>query len=574
MEGMHQQPTPQLFPSLLAIPAIGPAERARLLEQSRERLGAGLSLLTGGVDDAIQGYRQANMPLMLDAATRLRLGLSQFESGVSTHLALTSGQNPQAIAIDWFKTQMRLGPGMSGAGAAPSYGVSWLDVSPAHLTTMALLATTAASLLLLQFVRLRKVKLVLQRVSPSSGTGPAPPSAEPFPKAARGVAIADETVPPARMPPVRKAWSGKLKVAHIFTETPTIKTFRLVEPSGAPLPFTYLPGQFMQVAVRSPAKEILKRAYTIASSPTRTSYAELSIKREPSGKVSQHLHDNVGVGDLLEVSAPYGAFTFTGMDEDSIVLIGGGVGITPLMSVVRYLTDLAWPGSIYCLFSVRSTAEFAFHDELEYLQRRHANLHVLATMTRAQGTSWMGPEGPITKALLEATVPELAKRRIHVCGPPPMMSAMKEALTALGVPAERIHTEAFGPASLPAGSLPAEPPSQSAAARVAATSPHAQAPPAAAAAPVEVAEATITFQRSGRAAPLSRQSTVLETAEAAGVDIPWSCRVGICGACKVRLLQGEVSMEVEEGLEAADKANGMILACQAKTTGRNLSVDA
>ena len=571
---MHQGPAPQLFPSLLAIPSAGPVERSALLGQSRERLGAGLSLLTAGVDDAMQGYRQANTALMLDAGARMRLGLSQFESGLSIHVALSSGEQPQMIAMDWFKTQMRLDAAMPGAFAAPSSGLTWLSGSPAHVMTMALLSLTAASLLLLQFVRLRKVQFVLKRTAPLQSVGPAQRSNGLMPEAMPAPAIADDAVPPSRLAPVRKAWSGKLRIAHIFTETPTIKTFRLVEPSGAPLPFTYLPGQFMQVTVRPPGEDALRRAYTIASSPTRTSFVELSIKREQRGKVSQHLHDHAAIGDLLEVGAPYGAFTFTGMDEESIVLIGGGVGITPLMSVLRYLTDLAWPGTIYCLFSVRSTAEFAFHDELEYLQKRHENLHVLATMTRAVGTSWMGPEGPITKALLEATVPDLAKRRVHVCGPPPMMAAMKEALTALGVPATRIHTEAFGPASLPAGALPPEPPSAAAAARVAATAPEAREANQAQVAPAEIADATITFRRSGKSAPLASQSTVLDAAEAADVEIPWSCRVGICGACKVRLLQGEVTMEVEEGLDAAARAQGIILACQAKSAGGNLSVDA
>ncbi len=571
---MHQGPAPQLFPSLLAVPTAGPVERSALLGQSRERLSAGLTLLTAGVDDAMQGYRQANTALMLDAGARMRLGLAQFESGLSIHLALTSGQQPQTIAMDWFKTQMRLDAAMPGAVSTASGGATWRGLSPAHLTTMALLSTIAASLLLLQFVRLRKVQLVLQRTAPSQAARQTPRPVGLMPEAMPAPAIAEEAVPPSRLAPVRKAWAGKLRIAHIFTETPTIKTFRLVEPSGAPLPFTYLPGQFMQVTVRPPGEDVLRRAYTIASSPTRTSFVELSIKREQRGKVSQHLHDHAVIGDLLEVGAPYGAFTFTGMDEDSIVLIGGGVGITPLMSVLRYLTDLAWPGTIYCLFSVRSTAEFAFHDELEYLQKRHANLHVLATMTRADGTSWMGPEGPITKALLEATVPDLSKRRIHVCGPPPMMAAMKEALMALGVPAARIHTEAFGPASLPAGALQPEPPGAAAAARVAATAPEARQADQPREAPAAIADATITFQRSGKSGPLTSQSTVLDAAEAAGVEIPWSCRVGICGACKVRLLQGEVTMEVEEGLDAAARAQGMVLACQAKTAGGNLSVDA
>jgi ferredoxin-NADP reductase len=359
-----------------------------------------------------------------------------------------------------------------------------------------------------------------------------------------------------------------LKVVQIATETPTVKTFRLIEPTGVVLPFDYLPGQFMQVEL-SAQDHKLRRAYTIASSPTRRAYAELTIRR--AGEVSQHLHDQIKVGDSIKVSAPYGDFTFTGMDDESIVLIGGGVGITPLMSTIRYLTDLAWPGQIFFVYSARSTDEFVFRHELEYLQRRHPNLHVLAAMARSEGTTWMGPEGLITRDLLQAGIPEIAKQRIHLCGPPPMMAAMKEVLAELGVPKQRIHSEAFGPASMPADILPAAAPSTSLAARVAATKPASTRPIQQ---PPTVAENTVVFSRSGKSARLAAGTTVLDAAESVGVDIPWSCRSGICGTCKVKLLEGKVAMAVEDALSAEEKARGIILACQAKSLGGNLIVDA
>ena len=127
------------------------------------------------------------------------------------------------------------------------------------------------------------------------------------------------------------------------------------------------------------------------------------------------------------------------------MLIGGGVGLTPLMSVIRYLTDRGWPQDIYLLYCCRSTEDFVFREELEHLQRRHANLHVVATMTRAEGTTWMGPTGRLTKELLVQTVPDLPSRWIHLCGPPAMMDALRAILLDLGVPRGRIKTEAFGP---------------------------------------------------------------------------------------------------------------------------------
>jgi ferredoxin-NADP reductase len=309
-----------------------------------------------------------------------------------------------------------------------------------------------------------------------------------------------------------------------------------------------------------------RRSYTIASSPTQRAFVEITVKREDQGAVSKFLNEKLAVGDLLQVSGPFGSFTFTGSDADSIVLIAGGVGITPIMSVLRYLTDQAWPGDIFVLYGARSTVEFVFREEIERLEKRHANLHVLATMQRAPGTVWLGPEGPLTKDLVATAVPQIAERRIHLCGPPPMMMAMKKLLLELGVAEAQIHSEAFGPASLPSENAP------SAVTAATARGPVQQAP--ARIQTDQVAATTVTFSVSGVAAPLQADETVLEAAEAAGVEIPYSCRVGECGVCVTKLLQGTVTMAVEKGLDPTDKAQGYILACQAKTTGEPLVVEA
>lgn len=568
MEHMTAVEKRQLFPSLIAMPPASDAERQRLAAEAHARMSRGLPLLDGAGDEAMRYFSTRDYEGLRAAAARAREGLDLLDSGVSTHLALAAGRDGSAIALDWFKSQMALSPPQGNAGDLTR------SVSPGHLTAMLVLTLLTGGLLALQVARHRRLRAILAAGQPTTST-PAPPAARltVVPPAQRpNRQLPADDVVPSREVPAPRAWSGELKIAQIIRETPSIKTFRLVDPSGTVLPFDYLPGQFMQVEIEAAEGGPLRRAYTLASSPTRKAYAELTIKREAKGQVSQHLHDHVAVGDALKVSAPYGHFTFTGMDEDAIVLIGGGVGVTPLMSVVRYLTDLAWPGQIFFVYAARSTEEFAFRAELEYLQQRHRNLQVLATMLRSEGTTWMGPQGQITRELLLAAVPELARRRVHLCGPPPMMATVKELLLELGVAADRIHTESFGPPSRPADVLPPSPPAPVTAARIATTLP-AAAPEAPARAP-PIAAASVVFARSGKSAPLLDGMTVLEAAEAVGVDIPWSCRIGISGTCKVRLLEGEVSMEVQDGLAPSDKAAGYILACQAKTKGGNLVVEA
>ena len=281
--------------------------------------------------------------------------------------------------------------------------------------------------------------------------------------------------------------------------------------------------------------------------------------------MSRHLHDTLLVGDLVRASGPFGTFTFTGTTADSIVLIAGGVGITPMMSVLRYLTDTAWPGEIFFLYGARSTDEFVFRDEIERLERLHDNLHVFAAMERSPGTVWHGAVGPLTRDMLLSAVPDIARRRIHLCGPPAMMAAMKAELAELGVPEVQLHTEAFGPASLPIDPVDAPGAPGNDASRTVQ-------PPSAPS--TRIAEASVTFALSGVSAALAGDQTVLEAAEGVGVEIPYSCRTGDCGLCVTKLLDGEVTMANEAGLAPEDKANGYILACQAKGSGKPIVVEA
>jgi len=337
-----------------------------------------------------------------------------------------------------------------------------------------------------------------------------------------------------------------------------VKTFRLMNPLGGVLPFSYLPGQFLTVTVPIDDKPV-KRSYTIASSPTQHDYAEITVKHEEGGEVSGHLHNHVQEGDLLESSGPSGSFIFTGRECKCILLIGGGVGITPLMSVIRYLTDRSWPGDIFLVYSCHSPRDIIFREELDYLQRRHPNLRVIVTVSQSEGADWKGPTGRITKELIAQSVPDLASRYVHLCGPVPLMEAVKRMLAELGVPPERVKTEAFGRAlgkpelTRPPAALPADAGAEAGAARVALPA--------------------VTFSLSDKSAPLPPDKPVLDVADEIGVEIDNSCRVGTCGTCRVKLLSGQVTMAVQDGLEPGDKEKNINLACQAKSTG-NVAVEA
>jgi ferredoxin-NADP reductase len=539
------------------------------------------------------GAQSGDYAAMQEAATRLREGIAQLESGVAARRALTEGRAPREIALAWFKREMNL-----SLGAMPaSHGL--LGVTPFHLFTMVLLVAFALAMLAMYFFKMRRAAALFGRIEadkgapppgaapelaggkppssdkPSSGDKP-PPEDKPPPG---GKPPAGKTPPPDGAPaaaapsgnadkppapsvagpsptspaspvadspvtsasPLTANWRGQLRVGSIVKETPSVKTFRLLpSPNDRFLPFTFVPGQFLNVAFWIGGAR-MNRSYSISSSPTQREYVDLTVRREPRGAVSRHIDDLLKVGDPIEAGGPVGKFTFNGTEADSIVLISGGVGITPMVSITRYLTERSWPGEIFFIYACRTPADFIFADEIAALQRRNPKLHVVVAMSRPEGTDWKGPRGHLTKELLTQTVPKLTSRRIHLCGPPSMMDSTKAILAELGVAPEQVKTEAFGtpkPAPAAAGTT-AKPTTP-------ATGP------------------LVTFSKNNKSSKIHVDQTILELSEELGIGIEFSCRVGTCGVCKVKMTSGEVDMAVDDALDADDKANGIILACQAK----------
>ena len=550
-ESEHSDYREPLYPQLVGLAPDDAQGRAALIAKAEHSIveaaaamrSATASLNSSGSEES----RQA-------ALERLRVATAEYEGAAGVLRALRLGTHSQATGLDWYRQAMSLQQ-VPHLADRQMFGLGAM-----HLILMGLLAVLAVGAVGLQLRRLRRARALLQSAPLTSPIRSNATSAASGPETAATKSVA------APSPTRRGKWSGELRVAHITLETPTVETYRLVPLEGDELPFTYLPGQFLQVEVEAEQGKTSRRSYTIASSPTQRAFVEISVKREERGVVSKYLNEKLNVGDLLKVSGPFGTFTFTGTDADSIVLIAGGVGITPVMSVLRYLTDKAWPGEIFLLYGARSTEEFVFREEIERLERRHANLHVLAAMQRTPGTVWLGPEGNLTKDLIAGAVPRIGERRVHLCGPPPMMAAVRTILVELGVAEAQIHTEAFGPASLPPENAPSAVTAATAHGAVQAPSPRKDT--------AGVAETTVTFSVSGVSAALRSGETVLEAAEQSGVEIPYSCRVGECGVCVTKLQQGSVTMAVETGLDPSDKAQGYILACQAKSAGGPLVVEA
>ncbi|MBY0493388.1 MAG: 2Fe-2S iron-sulfur cluster binding domain-containing protein [Cyanobacteria bacterium] len=562
MKQMGAPPPKELYPSLMALPdEITPEQRAAIEQLARERMKTGAASMSAGLEKLAASTADEDFAAMQQAAAQMRQGLAEFEAGLAARQVLSEGKAARNLALDWFKREMNL-----ASPIPPETRRTLLGVTPLHLFTMGLLIVFALAMVTMYFFKMRRAAVLFGRLAPDTnptpggapppggGSGPSSPPAGPTtvvtpPPSGAGAPPASATPPSAStivkstsVSPVTTNWRGHLRVASIVAETPTVKTFRLVPSSGNELPFTFVPGQFLNVTF-SIGGARMNRSYSISSSPAQQEYVELTVKREPRGAVSRHINDLLKVGDQIEAGGPVGRFTFTGTEADSVVLIAGGVGVTPLMSIARYLTDRAWEGDIFLVYGCSNPTEFIFRNDIAALQRTNPKLHAVVTMERPDGAAWEGPTGRITKDLLIRAVPDLPTRRIHLCGPIPMMNAVKAILRDSGVAPEQVKTESFGtlmPAPPAPGTFP--PPT------VAATGP------------------LVTFSRNRRSARIHVDQTVLEFSEELAIGIEYSCRVGTCGVCKVRMTSGEVEMAVEDALDPDDKVNGIILACQAKPT--------
>lgn len=546
MEKMGAPKPKDLYPSLMRLSALSDDNTKDVLNKATNRMLTGNELMINGFTQLAEADQRQNFAEMQSSVSTIEQGLSQYNSGLAAKRAIVEGQEPRRVALTWFKSQMNLLPTREAPNSTLIFGIS-----PLHSGIMVILLLFSAVMIWMYGFKMRRAAALLKELETSAETSQVdniinstlqkntPENVNSTPSIIRND-ISDEKVMQSLVTK-KLNFVGDVKVIGIFNETHDVKTFRLAERNGDSLPFTYEPGQFVTFSLSIPNQpKLTKRSYTISSSPTEKDYFEVTIKREQHGLVSRFMHDEVSIGDELTIKAPNGKFYFNGADEDSVVLVSGGVGITPMMSAVRYLTSHCWEGNIYFLFCTRSSNDFIFEKELQYLQSRYKNLHVLVSMTRAEGTSWMGPQGRFTSHLVNDFVPDLPSKVAHICGPPPMMEAMTQLLIQLGMAPDRVKTEAFGSA----------PPKKKQSDTLQPNSINTK------------IGFEVSFSKSNKSTIAEQDETVLDVAEKLDIEIDSSCRSGTCGSCKTKLIKGTVEMEVDDGLENEEKNQGYILACQ------------
>lgn len=286
---------------------------------------------------------------------------------------------------------------------------------------------------------------------------------------------------------------------------------------------SYKPGQHLPIQITLDGEKIGRR-YTLSSSPSRPNKLAISVKKIAGGRVSHWLNDHLQIGDVLSCHSPDGTFHLEEHHQTPTLLLSAGSGVTPMLSMLRYLADSKQIDDVVFYHQCSTEADIPYRSELEQLAQDHSGLKVLFSLSKAP-QDWFGLKGRLSPMHLKQ-VRDIAERAVYVCGPDGFMQQAKSMLLQAGVSETQYHQEAFT------------------AARVKNT-----------------VEQTLAIKINSREFVGDNQRTILEQAEEVGVNIPNSCRAGLCGACRVKVLSGKVTHAKVPALDHIDVDGGEALAC-------------
>lgn len=322
-------------------------------------------------------------------------------------------------------------------------------------------------------------------------------------------------------------WHSKesLEIVRIINETHDIKSFRFRRPDGKGFP-KFAPGQFLSFQIGDDPK--LLRSYSISSTPLNHQIMQVSIKLLKDGKGSSWFH-SLHAGDKVIAHPPSGLFTDIDVENHPRVYVAGGIGITPILSMIQANLDAENQDAMTLFYGMRSTNDMAFHDLITALANRHEQLTYIPILS-AQDDAWSGDVGYIDLQYIESKAKLNDQTKFYMCGPAVMTDNLIDDLANKGYPVSNIHNEKFAsPQEFDRTKIP---------------------------------ERNLEIEFEGQKLTYRGKDTILEFLEANNIHQPFACRVGVCGSCKCKV-EGSVEAITDAGLTEEEKRNGMVLSCVA-----------
>jgi len=326
------------------------------------------------------------------------------------------------------------------------------------------------------------------------------------------------------------SWNGfrKFEIADKQPEADgSICSFYLRPQDRRPLP-PFKPGQYLTFRLHLPGdKKPLIRCYSLSDRPKPEHY-RVTVKKIPPpndmpelppGRASSFFHDQLKIGDILDVKAPSGHFVLDTSKQTPIVLVAGGVGITPVLSMLNAVVESGSKREVHLFLGVRNSLQHPMKEHLKALSRKNENVHLCVCYSQPTKCCIKGRDfdhrGHVSVDLMRQSLTS-SGYEFFLCGPPPMMTALYEELTAWGVPEQRIQHEAFGPTTVKRLTQPQDP------------------------APSKQG-IKVTFTKTEKSALWDPEiGSLLDFAEDQGVSIDYGCRAGNCGTCLTAIQSGEV----------------------------------
>ena len=334
------------------------------------------------------------------------------------------------------------------------------------------------------------------------------------------------------------SWNGfrKFKVVSKVEETSDITSFYLAPHDGKELP-EFLPGQFLTFQIPVPTQpHPVIRCYSLSDSPFHPERYRVSIKRVPAprneptappGLVSNYFHDSLNENDIVDIKAPSGHFHLSMTKKFPVVLLAGGVGITPLLSMLNAITEMGSQREVWFFLGVRNKKDHVMKEHLEMVARENENVRLRVFYSAPGETDVLDEDyhvkGRVNVENLKTILPS-SNFDYYICAPPPMVKDLRKDLADWGVPKKNIHFEAFGPATVKG--CKAEPGKASG------------------------VKINIQFEKSGKTLVWdSKSESLLDFAELNGISIDSGCRAGNCGTCLTAIKHGKVELVGEPGSE-------------------------